>query len=66
MGTNGIETWFEYNRTGFPTGVPVSAAGDGVADRAVRLLYPNSEISANTAKVPKQKDAFTDKIFWAN
>jgi hypothetical protein len=66
IGTNGIETWFEYNRTGFPTGVPVSAAGDGVADRPVRLLYPNSEISANTAKVPKQKDAFTDKIFWAN
>ena len=66
MGTNGIETWFEYNRTGFPTGVPVSAAGDGVADRPVRLLYPNSEISANTANVPKQKNAFTDKIFWAN
>ena len=65
MGTNGIETWFEYNRTGFPSGVPVSAEGDS-SDRPVRLLYPNAEITANTANVPKQKNAFSDKIFWAN
>jgi len=65
MGTNGIETWFEYNRTGFPSGVPVSAEGDS-SDRPVRLLYPNAEITANTENVPTQKNAFSDKIFWAN
>jgi hypothetical protein len=36
------------------------------SDRPVRHLYPNSEISANTANTPAKKNAFTDKIFWAN
>lgn len=64
-GTNGIESWFEYNRTGFPSGLPVSNMATQ-SDRPVRHLYPNSEISANTANTPAQKNAFTDKIFWAN
>ncbi|MGB0274464.1 MAG: SusD/RagB family nutrient-binding outer membrane lipoprotein [Flavobacteriaceae bacterium] len=64
-GTNGIESWFEYNRTGFPSGLPVSNQSK-TADRPVRHLYPNSEISANASNVPAQKNAFTNKIFWAN
>lgn len=64
-GTNGIESWYEYNRTGFPSGLPVSNQSPQ-PDRPVRHLYPNSEISANASNVPAQKNAFSNKIFWAN
>jgi hypothetical protein len=64
-GINGIETWIENTRTGFPAHVPLSTVAPG-SSRPIRLLYPNSEIGGNTANVPSQVsgDAFTSKIFW--
>jgi hypothetical protein len=68
LAVNGItaeQSWFDYNRTGFPSGLPISLQASK-PDRPVRLFYPSSELSANSANVPPQPDAFTDKIFWAN
>jgi hypothetical protein len=64
-GINGFEAWIEYNRTGYPQGIPVSLQAT-TSDRPVRLFYPASELSANPTNVPAQPDAFADKIFWAN
>lgn len=66
LATNGItaeQSWFDYSRTGYPSDLPVSLLAT-TADRPVRLVYPSSEITANSKNVPGQKDAFTDKIFW--
>lgn len=69
IATNGItaeQSWFDYNRTGFPSNLPVSLKAS-TADRPVKLLYPSGEISANGGEVPAQQEAeaFTSKIFWA-
>ncbi|MGO3260236.1 MAG: SusD/RagB family nutrient-binding outer membrane lipoprotein [Mesonia sp.] len=64
-GTNGWESWVEYNRTGYPANVPV-ALNQTNADRPVRLSYPASERVGNAANVPNQPNEFSDKIFWAN
>ncbi|MFC2151683.1 SusD/RagB family nutrient-binding outer membrane lipoprotein [Bacteroidota bacterium] len=67
------QSWFDYNRTGYPSGQPEVSTGfpvcilgieAGHADRPVRLMYPASEISVNGENVPAQPDAFTAKIFW--
>lgn len=66
-GTNGIENWIEYKRTGFPADLP--AAPDALSTTIpVRLLYPSSEQATNAANVPSQttSDAFTKKVFWDN
>jgi len=67
-GTDGEETWFEYNRTGYPTGIPIpeDAADAGRTVRPYRLLYPASEIARNSQNVPAQtsETAFSTKIFW--
>lgn len=68
LATNGItaeQSWFDYSRTGYPAGLPVSNLAS-TPDRPVRLAYPASEITANTANVPAQPDVFNTKIFWAN
>lgn len=64
-GINGVETWIENTRTGFPAHVPLSTVAPGTS-RPIRLLYPSSEITGNTANVPRQaeSEAFTSKIFW--
>ena len=61
-GINGIESWIEHTRTGFPV-LPLPKNTD---KKPVRLLYPQSEISGNTTNVPVQSasDAFSSKIFW--
>src|SRR5690606_5090199 len=64
-GINGHESWVEYNRTGYPTGLPVPLENTR-ADRPVRLSYPSSEITGNSTNVPAQPNEFTQKIFWAN
>jgi hypothetical protein len=64
-GINAGQSWFDYSRTGYPTGLPVSLQAS-TSDRPVRLAYPNSEITGNTANVPSQPNVFTSKIFWAN
>jgi hypothetical protein len=69
IATNGItaeQSWFDYNRTGFPTGLPISAFMIGVVDdRPTRLFYPASEVSSNGENVPDQPDAFNSYVFWA-
>lgn len=64
-GTSSIESWLEYNRTGYPNSIPIPEES-GRDVRPYRLLYPASEISTNSINVPKQtkEDAFTKKIFW--
>lgn len=64
-GIDAIQSWFDYSRTGFPLNLPVSLLAS-TPDRPVRLFYPSSEITANSANVPSQPNAFNTKIFWAN
>ncbi|MFD2551815.1 SusD/RagB family nutrient-binding outer membrane lipoprotein [Bizionia sediminis] len=61
---NGLESWIEYTRTGFPD-VPLAITATRPA-KPNRLLYPSSEYSTNSANVPSQSvdDAFSTKIFW--
>jgi hypothetical protein len=59
------QSWFDYSRTGYPAGLPISRLAT-TSDRPVRLFFVASELSSNGANVPAQPDAFTDKIFWAN
>ncbi len=66
---NGItaeQSWFDYNRTGYPSGLPIPLNYTKTTDRPVRLFYPAGEYSSNGDNVPTQPDAFTTKIFWAN
>lgn len=68
IAVNGItaeQSWFDYSRTGFPAGLPVSLLSPK-ADRPVRLMYVAGELSSNGANVPAQPDPFTGKVFWAN
>jgi Starch-binding associating with outer membrane len=68
IATNGLtaeQSWFDYSRTGYPAGLPISELATS-SDRPVRLMYPASELSSNGANVPTQLDPFTVKIFWAN
>jgi len=64
-GTTAEQSWFDYTRTGFPAGLPISIQATS-ANRPVRLFYTAGEISANGENVPAQPDAFTAKVFWAN
>ncbi|QRM88038.1 SusD/RagB family nutrient-binding outer membrane lipoprotein [Lacinutrix sp. WUR7] len=63
-GINGLESWIEYTRTGYPA-VPLAITA-GRAARPNRLLYPSSEYAGNSANVPEQTEdsAFNTKIFW--
>ncbi len=68
LATNGLtaeQSWFDYNRTGYPSNLPISLLAT-TTDRPVRLYYPASELTVNGANVPTQPNAFTDKIFWGN
>jgi len=69
IATNGItaeQSWFDYTRTGYPSGLPLPDNYNTTADRPVRLFYPAGEYSSNGGNVPAQPNAFTVKIFWAN
>ena len=65
-GINAEQSWFDYTRTGYPTGIPIPLNYSGSADRPVRIFYPAGEYSSNGENVPAQPNAFTAKIFWAN
>ncbi|WP_255702608.1 SusD/RagB family nutrient-binding outer membrane lipoprotein [Antarcticibacterium sp. 1MA-6-2] len=68
IATNGInaeQSWYDYNRTGFPENLPISLQAS-TPDRPVRLAYPASELTSNGNNVPSQPDVFNTKIFWAN
>ncbi len=64
-GIDAIQSWFDYNRTGYPLNLPISALAT-TADRPVRLAYPASEVTSNSLNLPAQPNVFTAKIFWAN
>ncbi len=66
IAVNGItaeQSWFDYNRTGYPSNLPISLQS-AKADRPVRIYYPAGEYSSNGENVPAQPEAFTEKIFW--
>jgi len=66
IAVNGLtaeQSWFDYNRTGYPKNLPISLQS-AKPDRPVRIYYPAGEYSSNGANVPTQPDAFTAKIFW--
>ena len=65
MGINALQSWLDYNRTGFPSDVPLSLKASP-PDRPVRLFYPSSELTSNGGNLPTQPNAFTAKVFWAN
>ncbi|WP_047545292.1 SusD/RagB family nutrient-binding outer membrane lipoprotein [Psychroserpens sp. Hel_I_66] len=66
-GTNGIETWIEYTRTGFPSNMPLPDITNR-PNRPIRLLYPTSEYTGNSANVGIYNQtvdtAFDNPIFW--
>ena len=66
-GTNGIETWIEFTRTGFPSNMPLPDITNRPS-RPIRLLYPTSEYAGNTANVSPYNQnvetAFNTSIFW--
>ncbi len=65
-GIDAIQSWFDYSRTGFPRDLPVSEISESTTDdRPVRLAYPSSEITSNSANLPDQPDVYSEKIFWA-
>jgi len=64
-GIDAIQSWFDYNRLGYPSDMPISLSASG-PNIPVRLAYSSSEISSNAANVPTQPDVFSAKIFWAN
>jgi hypothetical protein len=69
IATNGLtaeQAWFDYSRTGYPSGLPLPLNYNATADRPVRLFYPAGEYSSNGANVPTQPNAFSEKIFWGN
>lgn len=66
-GTNGLETWIEFTRTGFPDDMPLPDGAVRPA-RPVRILYPTSEYTGNTTNVSAFNQtietAFDTNIFW--
>lgn len=64
MGINGIESFIEYTRTGFPR-TPRALTAQ-YPSKPNRLMYPVSEVSGNAANVPPQTlaDVFSTFIFW--
>ncbi|GEC77502.1 SusD/RagB family nutrient-binding outer membrane lipoprotein [Flavobacterium aquatile] len=63
-GINGLESFIEFTRTGFPaTGVSTVANFPSLPKR---LLYPTSELTGNTANVPNVtlSQIFTQGAFW--
>jgi hypothetical protein len=62
---SGAELWIEYNRTGYPSGLPLPELLTD-PNIPVRLMYPASEYSGNSKNVVPQAraDAFNSKVFW--
>jgi Starch-binding associating with outer membrane len=61
-GTQGIEAWTEWRRTGYPNFFVVSANSLIGNNFPNRLLYPSSEVTRN-ASFPGQVN-ITDKVWW--
>ena len=65
-GINGIESYIEYTRTGFPATAVSTVAITPTGDLPKRLLYPTSELTGNSANVPNVSlsQIFTQGPFW--
>lgn len=65
-GSNAMESYIENVRTGYPV-IPLATIAQK-PNRPYRLLYPGSELSANSANVPNVSLAqvFTQGAFWKN
>jgi hypothetical protein len=61
-GTQNLEAWTEWRRTGYPDIFQVSGTSNIGNVFPVRILYPDSEISRNP-NTPAQKSV-TDKVWW--
>lgn len=63
---NGLESFIEYTRTGFPN-IPLATTAQ-YPNRPRRLLYPTSELVANSANVPSVSlnQIFVQGPFWYN
>jgi hypothetical protein len=61
-----IQAWSEYRRTGFPQLTFAAASSVGYEHPPVRLLYPSSESTYNSAnyKLVQPKDTRNTKVFW--
>lgn len=64
MNVHAVESWIDYNRTGFPV-TPLAETNAGVG-KPKRLMYPASEYVGNGANVPAQTSAtvFASGPFW--
>lgn len=68
-GINPMPVWTDYRRTGFPNFIHFSIDPARLSDTPpVRLLYPQTEITANNENVLKQGtiSLTSSKIFWQN
>jgi Starch-binding associating with outer membrane len=61
-GSQNVEAWTEWRRTGYPDIFTISASSNIGNKFPVRLLYPDSEITSNP-NTPVQKTV-TDKVWW--
>ncbi|MEP0369000.1 MAG: SusD/RagB family nutrient-binding outer membrane lipoprotein [Cyclobacteriaceae bacterium] len=63
VNSQGLESFFEQNRTGFPDFYTVAVNNVTAGNFPRRLLYPDTEISSNKANVPAQVNVFTN-VWW--
>lgn len=65
-GFNAIESYIDYTRTGYPN-IPLATIAQ-FPNRPKRLLYPTSELVANSANVPSLplSQIFVEGPFWYN
>jgi hypothetical protein len=63
---NGLESFFEYNRTGYPKFFAISKEGNSVTSGRFprRLLYPTGERDRNPSNTPKEEPIYTP-VWWA-
>ena len=65
-GINALESFIEYNRTGYPN-IPLATTAQ-FPNRPRRLMYPTSELVSNSANVPSVtlNQIFVQGPFWYN
>jgi hypothetical protein len=61
-GSQNVEAWTEWRRTGYPDIFTISATSNIGNQFPARLLYPDSEVTSNP-NTPAQK-LVTDKVWW--
>lgn len=74
----GHQTWYEFNRTGYPkisgsnstgnaknTFVSIQSESSGLDKLPSRLAYPANEFTYNASNVPRDINVFTSKIFFS-